>query len=149
MAITIVLERDAAGQPLYEIAVFDDVTARKRAEAALRESEERFRQTFELAASGIAHVTLDGHFLRVNRSLCQILGYEKQDLIGCSVKEVSHPDDRDLTDAERGRPMEIASQLLVPLAFARGAQVPAPTLEALLPLVAWRAAAKGLFRSAA
>jgi len=103
VAITIVLERNAAGEPLYEIAVFDDVTARKRAETALRESEERFRQTFEIAASGIAHVTLDGHFLRVNRSLCQIFGYDRDDLIGRSVKEVSHPDDRDLTDAERGR----------------------------------------------
>jgi 2-dehydropantoate 2-reductase len=54
-----------------------------------------------------------------------------------------------LQDYERGRPMEIASQLLVPLAFARDAQVPAPTLEALVPLLAWRAAAKGLFRPAA
>jgi len=106
VAITIVLERDAAGKPLYEIAVFDDITARKRAETALRESEERFRQTFEIAASGIAHVTLDGYFLRVNRSLCQILGYEKDELIGRSVKEISHPDDRDLTDAERGRVRE-------------------------------------------
>jgi PAS domain S-box-containing protein len=106
VAITIVLERDPAGQPQYEIAVFDDITARKRAETALRESEERFRQTFELAASGIAHVTLDGYFLRVNRSLCNILGYEKDDLIGRSVKELSHPEDRDLTDAERGRVLE-------------------------------------------
>ena len=106
VAITIVLERDAAGEPLYEIAVFDDVTARKRAEAALRESEENFRHTFELAASGMAHVTLDGHFLRVNRSLCQILGYSKEELIGMSVKELSHPEDRDLTDAERARVRE-------------------------------------------
>jgi len=106
VAITVVLERDAAGQPQYEIAVFDDVTARKRAEAATRESEERFRQTFELAASGMAHITLDGHFLRVNRSLCQILGYAKDELIGRSVKEISHPEDRDLTDAERERVRE-------------------------------------------
>jgi PAS domain S-box-containing protein len=106
VAITIVLERDAAGNPQYEIAVFDDITARKRAEAAVRESEERFRQTFELAASGMAHVTLDGHFLRVNRSLCQILGYTKDELVGRSVKELSHPDDRDLTDAERARVLE-------------------------------------------
>jgi PAS domain S-box-containing protein len=106
VAITIVLERDAAGRPLFEIAVFDDITARKRAEAALRESEERFRQTFELAASGMAHVTLDGHFLRVNRSLCQILGYGRDELVGRSVKELSHPEDRDLTDAERGRVRE-------------------------------------------
>ncbi|MEA3193049.1 MAG: hypothetical protein QOD26_1382 [Betaproteobacteria bacterium] len=106
VAITIVLERDAAGEPLYEIAVFDDITARKRTEAALRESEERFRQTFELAASGMAHVTLDGHLLRVNRSLCQILGYSREELIGISVKELSHPEDRDLTDAERERVRE-------------------------------------------
>jgi PAS domain S-box-containing protein len=106
VAITIVLERDAAGNPQYEIAVFDDITARKRAEAAVRESEERFRQTFELAASGMAHVTLDGHFLRVNRSLCQILGYTKDELVGRSVKELSHPEDRDLTDAERDRVRE-------------------------------------------
>jgi PAS domain S-box-containing protein len=106
VAITIVLERDAAGKPLFEIAVFDDITARKRAEAALRESEERFRQTFELAASGMAHVTLDGHLLRVNRSLCQILGYSREELVGRSVKELSHPDDRDLTDDERARVRE-------------------------------------------
>ena len=106
VAITIVLERDPAGRPLFEIAVFDDITARKRAEAATRESEERFRQTFELAASGMAHVTLDGHFLRVNRSLCQIFGYARDELIGRSVKELSHPEDRDLTDAERGRVRE-------------------------------------------
>jgi PAS domain S-box-containing protein len=106
VAITIVLERDAAGKPQFEIAVFDDISARKRAEAALRESEERFRQTFELAASGMAHVTLDGHFLRVNRSLCRILGYAREELIGRSVKELSHPEDRDLTDAERARVRE-------------------------------------------
>jgi len=103
VAITIVLERDAAGQPRYEIAVFDDITARKLAEAALRESEERFRQTFELAASGMAHVTLDGYFLRVNPSLCEMLGYSREELIGCSVKELSHPEDRDVTDADRAR----------------------------------------------
>ena len=106
VAITIVLERDAAGKPQFEIAVFDDITARKRVEAAMRESEERFRQTFELAASGMAHVTLDGHFLRVNRSLCQILGYSREELVGSSVKEISHPDDRDLTDSERARVRE-------------------------------------------
>lgn len=54
-----------------------------------------------------------------------------------------------LQDYERGRPMEIASQLLVPLAFAKGANLSAPTLETVVPLVAWRAAAKGLFRPAA
>jgi PAS domain S-box-containing protein len=80
-----------------------DVTGRKKAKRALRESEERFRQTFELAASGIAHVDLDGCFARVNRSLCRILGYTAEELAGRSVKEISHPDDRGVTDAERER----------------------------------------------
>ena len=50
-----------------------------------------------------------------------------------------------LQDFERGRPMEIASLLLVPLEFARAAGVAAPALEALAALVAYRAAEKGLF----
>jgi 2-dehydropantoate 2-reductase len=54
-----------------------------------------------------------------------------------------------LQDYERGRPMEVASLLLVPLAFAREAGIPAPALEAVVSLVAYRAAEKGLFRPAA
>src|SRR6185295_1555913 len=96
------VERGADGKPLYEIAVYDDITAQRETEARLKESEARFRQTFELAASGICHV-IDGRFVRVNRSLCEILGYPEKALIGKTVKDVSHPDDRDLTDAERMR----------------------------------------------
>jgi PAS domain S-box-containing protein len=84
-------------------AISRDIRERLAVEEALRESEERFRQTFELAALGLAHVDLDGHFLRVNRSLCEILGFEESELIGLSVKELSHPEDRDLTDSERRR----------------------------------------------
>ena len=76
---------------------------RKTAESALGESEKRFRETFELAATGIAHVALDGRFLRVNRSLCEMFGYEEDELVGRSVKDLSHPDDRDVTDAVRER----------------------------------------------
>ena len=97
------VERGAAGKPLYEIAVYDDITAqREHRGARCSESEARFRQTFELAASGICHV-VDGHFVRVNRSLCEILGYPEKELLGKTVKEISHPDDRDVTDAERAR----------------------------------------------
>ena len=96
------VERDAAGRPLYEIAVYEDITAQLDAQLRLRESEARFRQTFELAASGIAHVR-DGRFTRVNRSLCAMLGYPEAELLGKSVKELSHPEDRDVTDAARAR----------------------------------------------
>ncbi|HSA89508.1 MAG TPA: PAS domain S-box protein [Burkholderiales bacterium] len=96
------VERDAAGEPLYEIAVYEDITAQLDAQLRLRESEARYRQTFELAASGICHVR-DGRFIQVNRRLCEILGYPEPELLGKHVKEISHPEDRDVTDAERAR----------------------------------------------
>ncbi|HZQ73166.1 MAG TPA: EAL domain-containing protein [Burkholderiales bacterium] len=76
---------------------------RKQAESEVLRSEASFRQTFELAGSGIAHVAMDGRFLRVNRKLCDILGYSERELMGLTVKQVSHPEDRDLTDAGRMR----------------------------------------------
>jgi len=85
------------------IGTIIDVTGRKKAKRALREAEEQFRQTFELAASGIAQVDLQGRFKQVNRSLCRILGYSAQELVGMTVKQISHPDDRSVTDAERSR----------------------------------------------
>jgi diguanylate cyclase (GGDEF)-like protein/PAS domain S-box-containing protein len=76
---------------------------RKQAETALSESEKRLRQTFELAGSGIAHISLDGRFLSANRRLCEILGYAAHELRARSVKDVSHPEDRDATDPVRER----------------------------------------------
>ena len=96
------VERDDAGAPLYEIAVFEDITTQLDAQLKLRESEARYRQTFELAASGICHVK-DGRFVRVNKRLCEILGYPEHELLGRHVKDISHPEDRDVTDAGRAR----------------------------------------------
>jgi PAS domain S-box-containing protein len=60
---------------------------------ALRESEERFRATFEQAAVGIAHVAPDGHWTRVNQRLCDILGYTMQELLQHTFQDITHPDD--------------------------------------------------------
>ena len=79
-----------------------DITERKQAEEELRESEERFRETFEQATVGIAHVATDGRWLRVNRRLCDIVGYEKEELLGLTFQDITHPDDLE-TDLEGAR----------------------------------------------
>jgi PAS domain S-box-containing protein len=59
----------------------------------LRESERKFRATFEQAAVGIAHVALDGRWLRVNQKLCAVVGYSKEDLLERTFQDITHPDD--------------------------------------------------------
>jgi PAS domain S-box-containing protein len=83
---------------LYEAAQAE-IAARARAERELRASEARLRATFENAAVGIAHVGLDGTWLRVNDRLCEIVGYARDELVGRTVEEHAHPD-----DDERGVP---------------------------------------------
>jgi PAS domain S-box-containing protein len=73
--------------------VFTNALTRKRAEQALRESEELSRATFEQAAVGIAHVGLDGRWLRVNDKLCDIVGYGREELLRRTFQEVTHPAD--------------------------------------------------------
>jgi len=52
-----------------------------------------FRETFEKAAVGVAHVGLDGRFLAVNRRLCEILGYSEAELLARNFQQITHPDD--------------------------------------------------------
>jgi len=72
-------------------------------EQALRESEEIYRTTFELAAVGVAHVHPTGRWLRVNRKLCEIVGYSESELLQMSFQEVTHPEDlpADLAETEK------------------------------------------------
>lgn len=72
-----------------------DITERKQAEEALRESEERFRTILDNAPIGISVVSLEGRFMLVNRSLCDIVGYEKEELEKLTFQEITHPDDLD------------------------------------------------------
>lgn len=70
-----------------------DITARKETELALSASEKRFRATFEQAAVGIAHVGPDGHWLRMNQKLCDIVGYTREELLLRTFQDITHPDD--------------------------------------------------------
>jgi PAS domain S-box-containing protein len=83
------------GTRAFLVTMARDVTERRLAEEALRESEERFRGTFENAAVGIAHSDLDGQFLRVNEKLCDILGYTREELLARKFQDVTFPEDLD------------------------------------------------------
>jgi PAS domain S-box-containing protein len=86
----------------------------KRADPAGRESEERLLAVFEQAAVGVALVGLDGHWLRVNNKLCAIVGYSREELMGLTFQDVTHPDDLavDLAYVERLLAGEISTYSL-------------------------------------
>ncbi len=80
--------------------------ARQQAEATnerLRESEERFRLTLDEAPIGMALVALDGRFVRVNRALCELVGYGPDELTSMTFQTVTHPDDLQTDLALAGR----------------------------------------------
>ena len=75
------------------VLVFRDQTGERAAQRALLKSEERFRLTFEQAAVGIAHTDPDGSFLRVNKKLCDIVGYSKEELLRSTFQDITYPED--------------------------------------------------------
>jgi PAS domain S-box-containing protein len=103
--------RDADGQPYAVCGIATDITELQRASEALRDSEERFRSTFEQAAVGIGHVAPDGRWLRVNRKLCDIVGYPPDELMARTFQDITHPEDleADLAQVRRLLAGEIAT----------------------------------------
>ena len=84
---------DQSGNFIEYQSVGRDITPLKEIELKLRESEERFRRAFEDAATGEALVNPDGVFIQVNRSLCEIVGYDEKELLGKTFQEITHPED--------------------------------------------------------
>jgi two-component system cell cycle sensor histidine kinase/response regulator CckA len=86
--------RDVDGSTVWH-GFLQDITRPKQQEQILRDSEERFRTTFEQAAVGMTHVGLDGRFLRVNGRFAEITGYSREELLTRTVQEITHPGDRE------------------------------------------------------
>jgi PAS domain S-box-containing protein len=85
--------RNLSGQIVAGIEVVRDVTDRKRLEEDFRKSEERFRGAFETASHGMALVAPDGRWLKVNKALCNIVGYSEDELLKADFQTITHPDD--------------------------------------------------------
>ena len=86
---------DTKGRLLRYSKVTHDITERKAAQEEQRRSEARFRATFEQAAVGIAHVSLNGGWIDVNSKLCAILGYSREELSALTFQDITHPEDLD------------------------------------------------------
>jgi diguanylate cyclase (GGDEF)-like protein/PAS domain S-box-containing protein len=94
------LVRDELGRPHSGVVIFEDITRRKQAESSLRQSEEKFRATFEHMPIGISQCTLDGRFMDANPKLLEILGYTKDELRRLTINDVTHPADAEETRVE-------------------------------------------------
>ena len=84
----------------HSIAQFVD---RRRTEASLRESEDRFRTAFEEAPYGMCMAAEDGRLLHANAALCRMLGYSAEELLAGAWQQITHPD-----DMPRSREAELA-----------------------------------------
>lgn len=84
---------DMTDGSLGSLGVTIDITERKIAEEALRESEERFRAIFDQAAVAMVVMTLDGRFFRVNQTFCELLGYSRPELLELRLGDITHPAD--------------------------------------------------------
>jgi PAS domain S-box-containing protein len=93
--------RDTAGAITHFLAVKEDITEPKRAEEALRESEEQFRGLFQDAAEGILVSTIDTRkFVYANPAVCRMLGYTEGELVQLGVSDIHPPEDLERVGAE-------------------------------------------------
>jgi PAS domain S-box-containing protein len=80
--VAITLRRDADGNPDYFMTTIIDITERKHAEEALRESEDKYRGLFANAQVGMFRSRLDGSaILAINPKLCEIFGYTEEEML--------------------------------------------------------------------
>ncbi len=89
------LIRDRAGTPLYYMGVCQDITARRQAEEALQESEERFRTMAEASSVLIAQTGPDGNAVYFNREWLRLTGRTMEELINYGWADLLHPEDRE------------------------------------------------------
>jgi PAS domain S-box-containing protein len=80
------------GARLYQTAIFD-LTERKRAEDALRESQQRLQVTYEHALVGISECSPEGKYVGANEEFCRILGYTRDEILRRGIKDVTHKKD--------------------------------------------------------
>jgi PAS domain S-box-containing protein len=93
--LTVSLVYDSSDEPLYFIAVVEDIGKRKEAEEELRQSEERFRVLSEEVVEGLV-LSENGRIIDANRSLAEMFGYSLDELVGMDASDLTPPDYREM-----------------------------------------------------
>ena len=87
-----------AHQQLLKLKAKEQNTEQKYIQQALQSSEAKFRAIFERSPMGIALVSIERKIFQVNATFCNILGYAERDLLGMSARDITHPEDLEVTD---------------------------------------------------
>ncbi|HLV44646.1 MAG TPA: PAS domain S-box protein [Aggregatilineales bacterium] len=87
------VEARMAELQLANQALQEEIAERQQVEESLRQSERRFRRIFEHAAIGMAQLSPEGYWQRVNDRLCEITGYSREEMLQLNFREITHPDD--------------------------------------------------------
>ncbi|MDW8269552.1 MAG: PAS domain S-box protein, partial [Anaerolineae bacterium] len=106
---------DARGAITHFVAIQRDIAERKRAEAALRASEERYRSLFETVPEIVYALAPDGRFSLLNPAFTRITGRPVEDWLGRPFLDLIHPDDRELARAEFQRALRDETREFRPL----------------------------------
>jgi len=85
--------KNERGEIIGAINCLYDITERKQAEEALRESEERFHAILRQATAGIVRKDAEGKLMFVNQAFCNMLGYTESELLGKTIWQLTHNDD--------------------------------------------------------
>lgn len=88
------LEFDSKGNLISMKGVILDITDRKLSQAALRESEQKFKDVFENAVIGKGIADTNGSFISVNKAFCDSIGYSMEELLSKNWREITHPEDQ-------------------------------------------------------
>lgn len=93
VSLNVTAVRDETGKIVRSRSVWRDMSFLRRKEEQVRQSEMRYRNSFQNSAVGIAQLAMDGRYLMTNRRLSEIVGYSQEELSELRFSDITHPDD--------------------------------------------------------